>query len=112
MGVNMKDKTSNECRMSIFNVHLGRKLRDRRLSLGLTQTKVGDALGFSFQQIQKYEKGLNGVTSEKLLDLANVLQVPINFFYEGYDKYFPEVTSTTLAVNKFKKEFENDRQNK
>ena len=108
----MKDKTSNEGRMSIFNVHLGRKLRDRRLSLGLTQTKVGDALGFSFQQIQKYEKGLNGVTSEKLLDLANVLQVPINFFYEGYDKYFPEVTSTTLAVNKFKKEFENDRQNK
>ena len=112
MGVNMKDKTSNEGRMSIFNVHLGRKLRDRRLSLGLTQTKVGDALGFSFQQIQKYEKGLNGVTSEKLLDLANVLQVPINFFYEGYNKYFPEVTSTTLAVNKFKKEFENDRQNK
>ena len=108
----MKDKTNNEGSMSIFNVHLGRKLRDRRLSLGLTQTKVGDALGFSFQQIQKYEKGLNGVTSEKLLDLANVLQVPINFFYEGYDKYFPEVTSTTLAVNKFKKEFENDRQNK
>ena len=98
MGVNMKDKTSNEGRMSIFNVHLGRKLRDRRLSLGLTQTKVGDALGFSFQQIQKYEKGLNGVTSEKLLDLANVLQVPINFFYEGY--------------NKNVREFENDRQNK
>ena len=98
MGINMKDKTNNEGRMSIFNVHLGRKLRDRRLSLGLTQTKVGDALGFSFQQIQKYEKGLNGVTSEKLLDLANVLQVPINFFYEGYDKNV--------------REFENDRQNK
>ena len=94
----MKDKTNNEGSMSIFNVHLGRKLRDRRLSLGLTQTKVGDALGFSFQQIQKYEKGLNGVTSEKLLDLANVLQVPINFFYEGY--------------NKNVREFENDRQNK
>ena len=94
----MKDKTNNEGSMSIFNVHLGRKLRDRRLSLGLTQTKVGDALGFSFQQIQKYEKGLNGVTSEKLLDLANVLQVPINFFYEGYDKNV--------------REFENDRQNK
>ena len=94
----MKDKTNNEGSMSIFNVHLGRKLRDRRLSLGLTQTKVGDALGFSFQQIQKYEKGINGVTSEKLLDLANVLQVPINFFYEGYDKNV--------------REFENDRQNK
>ena len=94
----MKDKTNKEGSMSIFNVHLGRKLRDRRLSLGLTQTKVGDALGFSFQQIQKYEKGLNGVTSEKLLDLANVLQVPINFFYEGYDKNV--------------REFENDKQNK
>ena len=94
----MKDKTNNEGSMSIFNVHLGRKLRDRRLSLGLTQTKVGDALGFSFQQIQKYEKGINGVTSEKLLDLANVLQVPINFFYEGYDKNV--------------REFENDKQNK
>ena len=94
----MKDKTNNEGSMSIFNVHLGRKLRDRRLSLGLTQTKVGEALGFSFQQIQKYEKGLNGVTSEKLLDLANVLQVPINFFYEGYDKNV--------------REFENDKQNK
>ena len=94
----MKDKTNNEGSMSIFNVHLGRKLRDRRLSLGLTQTKVVDALGFSFQQIQKYEKGLNGVTSEKLLDLANVLQVPINFFYEGYDKNV--------------REFENDKQNK
>ena len=94
----MKDKTNNEGSMSIFNVHLGRKIRDRRLSLGLTQTKVGDALGFSFQQIQKYEKGLNGVTSEKLLDLANVLQVPINFFYEGYDKNV--------------REFENDKQNK
>ena len=98
MGINMKDKTNNEGSMSIFNVHLGRKLRDRRLSLGLTQTKVGDALGFSFQQIQKYEKGINGVTSEKLLDLANVLQVPINFFYEGYDKNV--------------REFENDKQNK
>ena len=94
----MKDKTNNEGSMSIFYDHLGRKLRDRRLSLGLTQTKVGDAFGFSFQQIQKYEKGLNGVTSEKLLDLANVLQVPINFFYEGYDKNV--------------REFENDRQNK
>ena len=94
----MKDKTNNEGSMSIFNVHLGRKLRDRRLSLGLTQTKVGDALGFSFQQIQKYEKGINGVTSEKLLDLANVLQVPINFFYDGYDKNV--------------REFENDKQNK
>ena len=73
--------------MSIFNAHVGRKLRDRRLSLGLTQTKVGSALGFSFQQIQKYEKGVDGITSEKLLDLANFLKVPITFFYEGYEKY-------------------------
>ena len=82
----------------LVNNAMGKALREIRLSNGLTQTKVGDALGFSFQQIQKYEKGINGVTSEKLLDLANVLQVPINFFYEGYDKNV--------------REFENDKQNK
>jgi len=49
-----------------FNVHLGKKLRLRRLSLGLTQTKVAQAINVTFQQIQKYEKGTNGVSSNRL----------------------------------------------
>ena len=49
-----------------FNIHLGKKLRMRRLSLGLTQTKVAQAINVTFQQIQKYEKGTNGVSSNRL----------------------------------------------
>ena len=70
-----------------FNVHLGRKLRMRRLSLGLTQTKVANAINVTFQQIQKYEKGTNGVSSARLLQLANFLKVPIKYFFEDYQDF-------------------------
>ena len=65
-----------------FNLHIGKKLKFKRLQLGLTQTKVALSIQVTFQQIQKYEKGVNGVSSEKLLDLANYLKVPITYFYE------------------------------
>tara|TARA_A100001011_G_C14006353_1_gene713601 strand:+ start:418 stop:750 length:333 start_codon:yes stop_codon:yes gene_type:complete len=58
----------------------------RRLSLGLTQTKVANAINVTFQQIQKYEKGTNGVSSSRLLQLAVFLKVPINYFYEDYSE--------------------------
>jgi len=67
-----------------FNIHLGKKLRMRRLSLGLTQTKVADAINVTFQQIQKYEKGTNGVSSSRLMQLSQFLKVPITYFYEDY----------------------------
>ena len=67
-----------------FNIHLGKKLRMRRLSLGLTQTKVANAINVTFQQIQKYEKGTNGVSSSRLMQLSNFLKVPITYFYEDY----------------------------
>ena len=70
-----------------FNIHLGKKLRMRRLSLGLTQTKVAQAINVTFQQIQKYEKGTNGVSSIRLLQLSNYLKVPINYFYEDFSEY-------------------------
>ena len=70
-----------------FNKHLGSKLRMRRLSLGLTQTKVAQAINVTFQQIQKYEKGTNGVSSIRLLQLSNYLKVPINYFFEDYSEY-------------------------
>ena len=65
-----------------FNRHLGAKLRMRRLSLGLTQTKVAQAINVTFQQIQKYEKGTNGISSLRIMQLANFLKVPIVFFFE------------------------------
>ena len=70
-----------------FNIHLGKKLRMRRLSLGLTQTKVALAINVTFQQIQKYEKGTNGVSSIRLLQLANYLKVPVNYFFEDFSEY-------------------------
>ena len=70
-----------------FNKHLGNKLKLRRLALGLTQTKVAKAINVTFQQIQKYEKGTNGVSSLRLLQLSNYLKVPINYFFEDYSEY-------------------------
>tara|TARA_B100000700_G_C14596440_1_gene647027 strand:+ start:277 stop:645 length:369 start_codon:yes stop_codon:yes gene_type:complete len=80
-----------------FNIHLGKKLRMRRLSLGLTQTKVADAINVTFQQIQKYEKGTNGVSSSRLLQLANFLKVPITYFYEDYSDYKAENSENIIA---------------
>ena len=70
-----------------FNRHLGSKLKIRRLALGLTQTKVAKAINVTFQQIQKYEKGTNGVSSIRLLQISNYLKVPINFFFEDFSEY-------------------------
>ena len=70
-----------------FNKHLGNKLKLRRLALGLTQTKVAKAINVTFQQIQKYEKGTNGVSSIRLLQLANNLKVPVNYFFEDFSEY-------------------------
>jgi transcriptional regulator with XRE-family HTH domain len=70
-----------------FNKHLGSKLKLRRLALGLTQTKVAKAINVTFQQIQKYEKGTNGVSSIRLLQLSNYLKVPISYFFEDFSAY-------------------------
>ena len=70
-----------------FNKHLGNKLKLRRLALSLTQTKVAKAINVTFQQIQKYEKGTNGVSSIRLLQLSNYLKVPINYFFEDFSEY-------------------------
>ena len=72
---------------SNFNRHLGSKLRMRRLSLGLTQTKVAQAINVTFQQIQKYEKGTNGISSLRIMQLSNFLKVPVVFFFEDFPLY-------------------------
>ena len=80
-----------------FNIHLGKKLRMQRLSLGLTQTKVANAINVTFQQIQKYEKGTNGVSSNRLMQLSNFLKVPITYFYEDYTDF--SQTDSTKDLN-------------
>ena len=70
-----------------FNKHLGNKLKLRRLALGLTQTKVAKAINVTFQQIQKYEKGTNGVSSNRLMQLSQFLKVPIIYFFEDFKDF-------------------------
>ena len=70
-----------------FNRHLGAKLRMRRLALGLTQTKVAQAINVTFQQIQKYEKGTNGISSLRIMQLGKILKVPVMYFFEDYPEY-------------------------
>ena len=69
----------------VVNQHIGKRIRKRRIELSMTQTELGNHLPTSFQQIQKYEKGTNGVSSAKLIYLAHALQVPITYFFEGFD---------------------------
>ena len=77
-----------------FNKHLGSKLKLRRLALGLTQTKVAKAINVTFQQIQKYEKGTNGVSSIRLLQLSNYLKVSISYFFEDFPEYLINIVKS------------------
>ena len=78
-----------------FNKHLGSKLRMRRLALGLTQTKVAQAINVTFQQIQKYEKGTNGISSLRLMQLTNFLKVPVVYFFEDFPGYLGTESENT-----------------
>ena len=63
--------------------HVGSRVRMRRMMLGMSQEKLGDALGLTFQQVQKYEKGSNRIGASRLQQISLILQVPVSFFFEG-----------------------------
>lgn len=63
--------------------HVGSRVRMRRMMLGMSQEKLGDALGLTFQQVQKYEKGTNRIGASRLQQISLILQVPVSFFFEG-----------------------------
>jgi transcriptional regulator with XRE-family HTH domain len=63
--------------------HVGSRVRMRRMMLAMSQEKLGDALGLTFQQVQKYEKGTNRIGASRLQQISQILQVPVEFFFEG-----------------------------
>ena len=63
--------------------HVGSRVRMRRMMLAMSQEKLGDALGLTFQQVQKYEKGTNRIGASRLQQISHILQVPVSFFFEG-----------------------------
>jgi transcriptional regulator with XRE-family HTH domain len=74
----MAKKTPNP-----IDKHVGSRVRMRRMMLSMSQEKLGDALGLTFQQVQKYEKGTNRIGASRLQQISNILQVPVAFFFEG-----------------------------
>ena len=68
---------------SPIDIHVGSRLRKRRKMAGISQEKLGEGLGLTFQQIQKYEKGVNRIGASRLQQAADILGVPVSFFFEG-----------------------------
>ncbi len=77
------------------DVHVGGRARMRRTLLGMTQTDLGDAIGLTFQQVQKYERGANRISASRLCELSRVLDVSIEYFFEDMP---PEVAAGSLAT--------------
>jgi transcriptional regulator with XRE-family HTH domain len=65
--------------------HVGARIRERRIMLGLTQQQLADLIGVTYQQAHKYEPGINRVSAGRLFEIARVVSVPISFFFEGLD---------------------------
>jgi transcriptional regulator with XRE-family HTH domain len=71
----------------LMDRHVGSRVRMRRMMLGLSQEKLGEDCGITFQQIQKYEKGVNRIGASRLAQIAELLQVPVSFFFEGAETH-------------------------
>ena len=84
-------RPTNETRVAIaakkqanpIDIQVGNRVRIRRMLIGMSQERLGDLLGLTFQQVQKYEKGVNRIGAGRLFEVARILNVPIDFFYEG-----------------------------
>ena len=81
-----KDETSNPRSTGKYDNELGKRIRLRRVELGISQSELADKLGVSFQQVQKYEKGVNRVGAARLQQVATALDVPVTFFFDGDGK--------------------------
>ena len=68
------------------DVHVGKRVRHRRWAVGMTQQQLGDAVGIKFQQIQKYETGMNRVSASRLWEIAAALKTPVTYFFEGAEE--------------------------
>ena len=73
------------------DVHIGRRLRERRMALGMSQAELAEGLGISFQQVQKYESGANRISGSRLWDIASILQTPVSYFFEGLEEEATDV---------------------
>jgi len=81
------------------DVHVGKRIRHRRWMIGMTQQQLADKVGIKFQQIQKYETGMNRVSASRLWDIADALEVPVSFFFEGLSGEAPVTGAAAPATD-------------
>lgn len=85
-----------------MDIHIGRRLRFIRTMKGMSQEAVGEAIGVTFQQIQKYEQGINSIRTSRLYTLARVFSVPVSYFFNEEDKLSAEITrDASLLIRAF-----------
>lgn len=84
----------------LVDVHVGQRIRHRRWTIGMTQQQLADAVGIKFQQIQKYETGMNRVSASRLWDIAQAMDVPVAFFFEGLAGHGPNDAEVNLLADK------------
>jgi transcriptional regulator with XRE-family HTH domain len=81
-----------------IDVHVGRRLRARRVEIGLSQASLGRHLGLTFSQVQKYEKGSNRIGAGRLYHIASLLRVPVQYFFDGLEGPAPDAEAATVAL--------------
>jgi transcriptional regulator with XRE-family HTH domain len=84
-----------------IDAQVGNRVRIRRMLIGMSQEKLGDLLGLTFQQVQKYEKGVNRIGAGRLFEIARILGVPIDFFYDGIGEAAKPADETAPPVMEF-----------
>ncbi len=85
-----------------IDIQVGNRVRIRRMLIGMSQERLGDLLGLTFQQVQKYEKGVNRIGAGRLFEVSRILNVPVDFFYEGVAAGLPDgEAETTPPVMEF-----------
>ncbi len=82
---------------SPVDLHVGARIKLRRSLLGLSQERLGDSLGLTFQQVQKYERGANRVSASRLYDIARILDVPVSFFFDDYADGGPRTAASAFG---------------
>ncbi|MEH6360485.1 MAG: helix-turn-helix transcriptional regulator [Amylibacter sp.] len=79
--------------------YVGKRVRQRRWMVGFSQQQLGEAVGIKFQQIQKYETGMNRISASRLWDIAETLGVPVTFFFDGYDEVSIETSAAEAKAS-------------
>ncbi|MFT8664695.1 helix-turn-helix domain-containing protein [Acetobacter orientalis] len=93
-------------RATSVDAHVGKRIKLRRIALGFSQEKLGELVGITFQQIQKYERGANRVGASRLYDIAGALDVPLDFFFDGVDRHPQPGTLQKEGFAQIRKAFE------